>query len=248
VKTLLALLAVSTEAFAQALQAATPAAEGFPTWGLIVIACVVVAGVFLFLEHRAPGTVAKIVGGAEKGAGSMLDLLHKQADTNAAVVQTNASLAAVVASPPVQAVVNAAPATVALPAPTPAPTLAPAPLLPTQGVTVRDPHYLYPGDPGYPTGGYAASQGLPIINPGNPPGFDTPNPPPATYTTAQVRFATLFAATGGMGITPEQWRVQDAAAINALMSGYLPHLQEARMRKEAGATTEELRAWLETTN
>jgi len=52
----------------------------------------------------------------------------------------------------------------------PAAAAAPVPVRPT---TDGVPDYLYPGDPGYPTGGPAAALGLPILNParvqkGNP--------------------------------------------------------------------------------
>lgn len=36
-------------------------------------------------------------------------------------------------------------------------------------MTIKDPHYRYPGDDGYPTGGPAASLKLAVPNPDNPP-------------------------------------------------------------------------------
>ncbi len=143
----LLLYLIALPAFAQTQTTLSPvgvASTGVPLWLTILLiggACVVV---WVILKRKKPELAASIEAGADKLKDSLTDLLHKQAETHAAVVQTNAELATVVASPPVQAVVNA-------PAPAPTPTANPAPsvirtgLLP--GGTPVDQLPLYKGNP-----------------------------------------------------------------------------------------------------
>ncbi len=108
--------------------------------------------------------------------------------------------------------------------------------------------YLLPGDPGYPTGGPAAAHGWAVPNPE----YVAPdeNNKVATYTKEQIDFATLFSATRGQieGWNADNpWEGHDPAAINALMSGYLPNLQEAQIRVARGETLDQLKAWIKAT-
>lgn len=113
------LLYLPTRVFAQvALPAAPAPAPAGIDWGLVIVVLAIVALIGFFVLKRKNPEIAE----------KLTDLLHKKEETHAALVATNATLANVVASPPVQAVVNSAAqnAPGAPLAPAPVPTQQPA--------------------------------------------------------------------------------------------------------------------------
>jgi hypothetical protein len=220
--------------------------------GLIIAAVVIVVAIAgVVVAHRKWPAKTDQVGAQAQAAvhnavGELTSLLHKSEDTKQVMAQTNQAQAAVIAAPAVQSVVNAGQA-----APPPAPTLSPLPLDPALvagfGGAVgpalkppRDQHYLYPGDAGYPTGGWEASVGSPVRNPANPPTGSTPGTITYTVTKADKVNAALFKATAGasgMGGS-------DATVVNTVMSGFNEFDVPAQHAIGAGQAIEDVRAAL----
>lgn len=143
-------------AFAQALPVAAPASGGLD-WGLIILVlAIAIVGGFFLLKRKDPELATKLT-----------DLLHKKEETHAALVATNATLANVVASAPVQAVVNSTPQNA--PGATLAMTQVPRDVPPGAapgGTWASHPGEVWPGEPGYPTTGRYAGSGIAMPIPG----------------------------------------------------------------------------------
>ncbi len=91
---------------------------------------------------------------------------------------------------------------------------------------------------------YLAAKGAAPATPTAPP---APAAPVATFTREQINFATLFAATRGQIAgwnASDPMDGHDPVAINALMGGYLPNLQEAQIRVARGESLDQLKAWI----